>query len=240
MLKDNGTVWDGCPRDFLRGEGLGTGHPSRKAVKEWVLKTYQGEKPSFLDAACGMGVDSEVLSGIVEYTGMDKTENMVSFLKENGISVVKGDVRQMPFKDGEFDIVQARAIFEHLPDIEEVTTAMSECIRVARRHCVFSFFIPPAEEEHIDWNGSFYNNTYKRDEIEEYLTSTGLKWEKMHVPRGGCIDDYDIFFIFKPYENKRDDAGLQRGGPRKTVPKADTSLGGEGAGAGLKKTLVRD
>lgn len=197
MLKDNGSVWDDFNDTFLWGQGLGPNHPSRQAVKDWIVSKKFKSKPTFLDVACGMGVDHDVLSPYVSYSAADKTDKMVSVMKAKGVEIVKADIRELPFKDNEFDIVQARAIFEHLPDVDEVFLAMKECLRVSKKYCVFSFFLPLEEQETIAWTDNFFNNTYCKSDIETFLTDNSSKFELQHVPSMGFVDDYDIYFVSK-------------------------------------------
>lgn len=204
-LTDNGRVWENMPvkaaQGFLWGPGYGQQHPSRIAVKNWLQKHYTGAKvkPTLLDIPSGSGVDFGLLVELVEYTGSDRTASVLGALRENipGVRAFESDIREIKQEDKTYDIVLARAIFEHLPNIKDVEMAMKECVRVAKTHCIFSFFIPLSEkDELIDWNGQYFNNQYTKKDIEGILKKLGLKWEHEFVDVSGTehADSYDIYY----------------------------------------------
>lgn len=209
MLRDNGSVWSlfspEVATDFLWDDSFGVKHPARIYVKDWIKEHYKGTKPTLLDIPCGAGVDKAVLDKYVQYTGVDKTSSLIEaiHLRFPDVQAMLGDIRDMKelFADGKFDIVLARAIFEHLCDIEDVEVAMKECFRVAKKHCVFSFFIPLIDSPtEIDWNGKYFNNRYNRKEVEDIVNSFPTKdIEYKHIPVRGTkyIDPYDIFILHK-------------------------------------------
>lgn len=211
-LKENGRVWELMPitsaQQFLWGKGYGPEHPSRLAVRDWIKKTYKASgakhssvilKPSLLDVPSGSGVDFKLLGELVDYTGMDRTPGIVDALKANfpEVKTVTGDIRAIPLPDKSFDIVLARAIFEHLPDKEDMELAMKECVRVAKKHVIFSFFIPLQETEHIAWDGQYFNNQYARKDVEAILGRLGGTWTHEFIDVKGTehVDSYDIFYV---------------------------------------------
>lgn len=205
MLRDNGKIWETYgleeAKNFLQEKDLGKDHPSRIFIRDWIKGTFNG-KPSLLDIPCGSGVDYEVLKDVCTYTGMDRTQIILDAAKANykSIKVKQGEIRQIPLEDNSFDIVQARAIFEHLPSIQDVDLAMKECFRVAKEYCIFSFFLPLKDETRIVWNGEFFNNVYSNREIEWILNSlnaTSIKREHVDVSGTNWIDSYDIFIVKK-------------------------------------------
>lgn len=206
MLRDNGTVWDSFSipkaRSFLWDDLSGVDHPARQYVKDWV-KAHFKDKPSFLDVPCGAGVDMKVMEGLVQYTGVDKTRVFIDLLREAHPDTTfhHADIRDIPVQDNAFDVVSARAIFEHLCDVQDVEHAMKECFRVAKKYCIFSFFIPLIDSPtEIDWNGKWFNNHYNRTEIEDIINSFDTKdIEYKHIGVRGTefIDSYDIFILHK-------------------------------------------
>ena len=58
---------------------------------------------------------------------------------------VAADVRDLPFKDNEFDVVCAFQILEHIP-WEDFPTALSELQRVSKKNVVFSELDAGAEK----------------------------------------------------------------------------------------------
>ncbi|MDD4082331.1 MAG: class I SAM-dependent methyltransferase, partial [Sphaerochaetaceae bacterium] len=52
-----------------------------------------------------------------------------------------GDIRNLPFKKNEFDIVVAFEVLEHLP-FEDFEKALSEMKRVSKKNCIISLPYP--------------------------------------------------------------------------------------------------
>ena len=79
---------------------------------------------------------------------------------------VKGDVRNIPFKDGMFDLVFSQGLWEYIPE-EDIDKAWAECLRVGKK-----------QEHNIDPIGS---GTGEAD----FVTSKTLEWwdERLKVPK---------------------------------------------------------
>ena len=88
----------------------------------------------------------------------NKTLN--NYLKQHGLSVtacdydenldadVIADIRKLPFKDNEFDVVCAFQIIEHIP-WEDVPKALSEMKRVSKKNVIFSIPYTPVSIEMV-------------------------------------------------------------------------------------------
>lgn len=228
-LRDNGTVWTSFPPEasegFLEQAEYGREHPSRKAV-ETFLKRISGtveakpkrgrtkktetenEAPvspsrlTLLDIPCGSGVEKPMLSGICDYVGMDKTANLVEAIQRKfpGVDARLGDIRAIPCEDNSFDVVYARAIFEHLCDMKDVEIAMKECLRVAKKYAIFSFYLPLVDQTQIKWNGAYFENVYSEKEVVDVVERLGAsKIEREFVDVSGTsfVDSYHIFYLTK-------------------------------------------
>lgn len=205
-LKSNGGFWDAMSLDdargFLWGHGVGPDHPSRAVAHKWLYSQPRASKtrPTILEVPCAAGAEYEALSKVGEVTCMDRTPVMLEVIQERypEARTVAGDIRKIPLDDGSFDYVYARAIFEHLPSLEDTKLAMEECVRVARLGCVFSFFLPPGDTESIDWNGQFFNNHYRFEDIMSVLAPLGkVSFEKVSVEGTDFVDDGLIFYVKK-------------------------------------------
>jgi len=64
-----------------------------------------------------------------ELVGIDQSERMVEIQRAKGIDARVGDVEELPFADGEFDLAVAAWMLYHVPDIER---ALGELARVLR------------------------------------------------------------------------------------------------------------
>ena len=62
-----------------------------------------------------------------ELVGIDQSERMVEIQRSKGLDARLGDVQQLPFADGEFDVAVAAWMLYHVPDLER---GLSELARV--------------------------------------------------------------------------------------------------------------
>jgi SAM-dependent methyltransferase len=96
----------------------------------WASRIVDGRK--VLDAGCGVGYGSSILAqaGATRVVGVDLDADAVTATNAAGdrrVEAVQGDVRQLPFGDGEFDVV---VCFETIEHIEEGEVALREFRRV--------------------------------------------------------------------------------------------------------------
>jgi hypothetical protein len=84
---------------------------------------------SLLDIGTGCGYLVKVLRDKgVDAWGLEISEYAVKY--SHGY-VLKGDVRNIPFKDRLFDVVHSQGLWEYIPE-EDINTAYKECLRVGR------------------------------------------------------------------------------------------------------------
>lgn len=207
MPRDNGKFWEDYTLEdakaFLWQEAVGSKHPSRLAAQKFLAKIAKKSPITILEVPCAAGAEYEALSKLGDLTCMDRTPVMLRALQERypEAKTLEGDIRCIPLEESQFDWVYARAIFEHLPGIEDVHEAMRDCLRVSKKGCIFSFFLPPGDEEIIAWNGSYFNNTYALKDIMRVLQNCGVKeisTEKVSVKGTPYMDDAMIFYVTKP------------------------------------------
>ena len=63
----------------------------------------------------------------VELVGIDQSEAMVAEQRARGISARVGDVQELPFEDGEFDVAVAAWMLYHVPDLDPALPSWHEC-----------------------------------------------------------------------------------------------------------------
>jgi SAM-dependent methyltransferase len=81
------------------------------------LKLPAGQRPRFLDVGCGTGANLEMLAQFGDAVGVDVSEDALAFCRARGLSNVRrGAAEALPYNDGEFDVVTALDVVEHLDD----------------------------------------------------------------------------------------------------------------------------
>ncbi|MBL4846842.1 MAG: class I SAM-dependent methyltransferase [Planctomycetes bacterium] len=94
-----------------------------------------------LDAPCGTGrMTGLFLSKRV--TALDLSPAMLEHVKRvDGVAEVhEGDIENLPFPDGHFDLVVSVRFLHHLPDESTVERCLSELSRVSGGHVLVSYF----------------------------------------------------------------------------------------------------
>ena len=131
---------------------------------------------SVLEFACGSANDYRAfadygLARLLDYTGVDLTpkniENALRRFSDARFEV--GNILDLPYADGSFDLVIASDIFEHLaPDAME--RALDEACRLARRGVALSFFNMSRAPDHLVQRRRAYHwNRLSAQRIEERL-----------------------------------------------------------------------
>ena len=84
-----------------------------------------------LEVGCGEGELAERMQRELdaEVVALDQSVRMVQLTRERGVNARLGDVRELPFRDGEFDCAVAAWVLFHVAEVER---AISELARVLR------------------------------------------------------------------------------------------------------------
>jgi SAM-dependent methyltransferase len=82
-----------------------------------------------LDAGCGTGRNLVELASIGNASGVDPSEEAVAFCRRRGLEDVRcAGIEKLPFEDGQFDVLLAADVLEHVRDDRD---ALAELRRVA-------------------------------------------------------------------------------------------------------------
>jgi SAM-dependent methyltransferase len=68
-----------------------------------------------------------------ELVGVDQSERMVEIQRGKGIDARVGDVRELPFSDGEFDVAVAAWMLYHVPDVDRALAELARVLRAGGR-----------------------------------------------------------------------------------------------------------
>ena len=189
---------------------------SRWASYYYQLKeTLRLEPKSILEIGTGDGVfKNYILSNTdIEYTSIDVAEDLHPD--------VVGSVTKLPFKDGEFDIVCAFEVLEHIP-FSDFEKALSEIRRVAGKYAVVSLphfgppiqffikipFLPrvrfsfklPYPREHV-FNGQHYWEIGKRGYSSAKIRKILAKYFDIVCDYVPFENQYHHFYILKNEKN---------------------------------------
>ena len=74
-------------------------------------------RPRILDVGCGTGANLKMLSQFGDAQGVDVSQDAIDFCRERGLTNVKlGAAEELPYESGNFDLVTALDVVEHLDD----------------------------------------------------------------------------------------------------------------------------
>lgn len=153
-----------------------------------------GRRTRFIDVGAGAGRHSyEALRRGATVTAFDMDEvelkavdGMFAAMAEvgevppGGTGEVKvGDVLDMPYADGSFDVVLASEILEHVPEIDQ---AVSELVRILEPGGILAITVPRWLPERICWalsdeyhaNEGGHIRIFKADELQGLVEAHGL------------------------------------------------------------------
>lgn len=113
----------------MHGQILEAEHLGRYA---WACQFAEGKR--VLDAACGTayGVRMLLAAGASEVVGIDLAEGVVAAIREDapaGASFDIGDICDLPYGDGEFDLVTCFEAIEHVSDPGRVLDELRRVLR---------------------------------------------------------------------------------------------------------------
>lgn len=107
------------------------------AMLHWIaaaraVRVPEAARPGavLLDLACGGGLLAPHVAGKgYRHIGVDLSRAALEQAREHGVTVVRGDVLRLPFRDESADVVVAGEVLEHVPDL---AGAVAEACRVLR------------------------------------------------------------------------------------------------------------
>jgi SAM-dependent methyltransferase len=109
-----------------------TGQETRIDARLPLLAAVAEARPSrVLEVGCGWGELAERVARDTgaEVVALDLSPRMVELARERGIDARVGDVQELPFGDGSFDVAIAAWMLYHVPDLDR---GLAELARVLR------------------------------------------------------------------------------------------------------------
>ncbi len=101
----------------------------RHVIRALLQRADLPPKPRLLDAGCGTGRNLVEFGALGPTAGVDPSAEAVAFCHERGLDNVKcADLEALPFSAGEFDLLLACDVLEH---VHHDDVALNELLRVA-------------------------------------------------------------------------------------------------------------
>jgi SAM-dependent methyltransferase len=88
-----------------------------------------------LEVGCGEGELAERMFAelAADVVAIDQSERMVELARARGVDARVGDVQQLPFDDGVFDVVVAAWMLYHVPDLDRGVAELARVLRSGGR-----------------------------------------------------------------------------------------------------------
>ena len=168
---------------MYRVEGEHWWFAGRRRILESFLRQIfptpnpQPPTPKILDVGCGTGANLEMLAQFGDAHGVDISDDALEFCRARGLTQVKkGLAEKLPYADGEFALVTALDVVEHLDDD---VAGLREMWRVLKPGGYGLFFVPAfmwlwGVQDDI----SHHRIRYTRKQISERVAQAGFTVER--------------------------------------------------------------
>jgi SAM-dependent methyltransferase len=104
-----------------------------KIAFDMLKRHVKKQELKILDAGCGTGKNIEYLQKYGEVSGVDFSEDALSFCKERGLTNVRqGEIETLPYGDNTFDLVTCFGVLYH-KGIKDDLRAIRELSRVCKQ-----------------------------------------------------------------------------------------------------------
>jgi ubiquinone/menaquinone biosynthesis C-methylase UbiE len=170
--------------DDLWGENQDVDNLGRTLWRQYLTdRIGRTRSLRLLEIGFGSGIDYRGLesAGLLDtpelsYFGVDVTRKFVAHARRRFSKMTPFliDGYHLPFRNGCFDVVYMRHVLEHQTHYRFL---LSEALRVCRGQVFLIFFLPlrDAEEDTIEFDGTWYNNHYSRLRFTEFVRERGYE-----------------------------------------------------------------
>lgn len=161
-----------------------------------AIKKVASSSSKILDLGCGDGTRLAGLKTKGEKVGVDISEYAINKGKKKfkNINLIKGDISNLPFKDGSFDFIYSMFVIEHVECPEKV---LKEAFRVLQKGGTFILAAPnygaPNRRSPNSREGKFSKLFWGLGKEKE----EGLGWTRVEPQEGKYFVDADT--VVEPY-----------------------------------------
>jgi SAM-dependent methyltransferase len=111
----------------------------RRRIVFELIQYYIPRPARVLDAGCGTGYTARELARFGEVSAFDTAPQAVAYAAARRLAVKQGEVTAIPYADGEFDLVTALDVLEHVEDDRQ---ALAELLRVLKPGGILILTVP--------------------------------------------------------------------------------------------------
>lgn len=171
---------------------------ARVPLWRWVLDTIDAK--TVLEVGCNVGGNLRALASLLgaeNVAGVDINASALAALKEAApeIRTELTAAKELPFADGEFDLVFTTGVLIHQPQ-ETLPDVMDEIVRVARRYVVCGEYFAEQTEE-VHYRG--HEGALFRADFGALYAERGLKeLDRKFFPQDAVWDDLTVWILEKP------------------------------------------
>lgn len=159
-------------------------------TKKWreLCEFLAGDSGKLLDIGCADGTTTAAILKCypnLRITAIDYYDSAIGFAKKNydGINFKTADASNLPFKDGEFDLVTTIEVLEHLPKPKEALLEVTRVLKKGGRLIVVqdtdSLLFRAVWWFWTKWKGSVWNDSHIScvgpDELVTNIKKSGFR-----------------------------------------------------------------
>ena len=159
----------------------------RKISLQAIKKYAPIGKLKVLDVGCGTGILLKTLSNCHDVSGIDYSEDAISFCKLRGlVNVKQASANDLPFEDENFDLITCMDVLCHKG--VDVKKALSEIYRVLKPRGIFVINLPAFNFLYSSHDRAVETaRRFTKKELEHFLQESNFKISKL---------TYWDFFLF--------------------------------------------
>jgi SAM-dependent methyltransferase len=142
-----------------------------------ICERIKDRPARILDIGCGTGANLLMLSKYGDAEGIDISDDALAFCRERGLrKVKKGAAEELPYGDGEFDLITALDVVEHLDDDLAGLKEMRRVLRPGGRLFLFvpTFMFLWGIQDDV----SNHRRRYRLPELRRILEQAGFEIER--------------------------------------------------------------
>ena len=142
-----------------------------------ICDQVKDRRARILDVGCGTGANLVRLSDFGDAEGVDISPDALKFCRERGLNNVKlGAAETLPYEDGEFDLVTAFDVVEHMDDDVAGLREMRRVLRPGGRVLLFvpTFMFLWGVQDEV----SNHRRRYTMSEFRQVVTAAGFEVER--------------------------------------------------------------